>query len=80
MFELIFHPEAEQEIYALNEPMQGKVIKALEKLEAKGNQLRYPDTRFLQNELFELRVGKKDITRTLFAFAKGKKFIFYGRL
>lgn len=28
---------------------------------------------FIQDGLFELRVGKKDITRTFFAFAKGKK-------
>ncbi|WP_439153495.1 type II toxin-antitoxin system RelE/ParE family toxin [Xenorhabdus santafensis] len=42
-------------------------------LEAQGNQLHYPHTDIIQDGLFELRAGKKDITRTFFAFAKGKK-------
>ena len=73
MFELIFHPEAQQEILDLDSPMQGKAFAALDKLEAHGNQLRYPHTDIIQDGLFELRAGKKDITRTFFAFAKGKK-------
>lgn len=73
MFELIFHPEAQQEILDLDSPMQGKALAALDKLEAQGNQLRYPHTDIIQDGLFELRAGKKDITRTFFAFAKGKK-------
>jgi phage-related protein len=73
MFELIFHPDAFGEIQILDKPMQAKVLKALDKLEAKGNELRYPDTDIIQGGLFELRAGKKDITRTLFCFVKGKK-------
>lgn len=73
MFKLIFHPAAEHEIYALDAVMQAKALAALDKLEAKGNELRYPHTAIIQDGLFELRVGKKDITRTFFAFAKGKK-------
>lgn len=73
MFELIFHDEAANEIHALDEIMQGKVYVALDKLEARGNQLRPPDTKNIQEGLFELRAGKKDITRTFFAFAKGRK-------
>ncbi|MGJ0638920.1 type II toxin-antitoxin system RelE/ParE family toxin [Xenorhabdus bovienii] len=73
MFELIFHPEAQNELYALDDAMQGKALSALDKLEAQGNQLRYPHTDIIQDGLFELRAGKKDITRTFFAFAKGKK-------
>ena len=73
VFELIFHPEAQQEILALDSPMQGKAFAALDKLESLGNQLRYPHTDIIQDGLFELRAGKKDITRTFFAFAKGKQ-------
>ena len=73
MFELIFHPEAENEIQTLEEPMQVKAILALEKLEARGNMLGYPHTDVIEDGLFELRAGKKNITRTFFAFAKGKK-------
>ncbi len=34
MYELLFHPEAESEIYDLEPIMQAKVLKGLEKLEA----------------------------------------------
>lgn len=73
MFELIFHPEAEQELLDLESTMQGKAFAALDRLELQGNQLRFPHTDIIQDGLFELRAGKKDITRTFFAFAKGKK-------
>ena len=73
MFELIFHPEAEQELLELDSAMQGKAFAALDKLETQGNQLRFPHTDIIQDGLFELRAGKKDITRTFFAFAKGKR-------
>lgn len=73
MFELIFHPEAQQEIFALDSAMQGKALAALDKLELQGNQLRYPHADIIQEGLFELRAGKKDITRTFFAFAKERK-------
>lgn len=73
MFELIFHPEAQQEVLDLDIAMQGKVLAGLDKLELQGHQLRYPHTNIVRDGLFELRVGKKNITRTFFAFAKGKK-------
>ncbi|MCD8551988.1 MAG: type II toxin-antitoxin system RelE/ParE family toxin [Shewanella xiamenensis] len=73
MFELIFHPEAEAEILALASNVQGKALRALAKLEAEGHQLRYPDTAPIRDGLFELRAGGKDITRTFFAFSKGKQ-------
>jgi len=73
LFELIFHPEARKEVLSLDNDMQGKVIYALEKLEAQGNSMRYPHTTVIRNGLFELRVGKKNIARTFFAFVKGKK-------
>ncbi|MGL4474436.1 MAG: type II toxin-antitoxin system RelE/ParE family toxin [Shewanella sp.] len=73
MFELIFHPEAEAEILALKGAMKAKVLHGLTKLEAEGHQLRYPDTKPIRDGLFELRAGGKDISRTFFAFSKGKK-------
>jgi len=73
MYELLFHPEAESEIYDLEPVMQAKALKGLEKLEAKGHELRYPDTDTIDGGLFELRVGRKDLTRTFFAYAKGRK-------
>lgn len=72
MFKLIFHPEARQELLDLDDAMKGKALYALDKLELKGNELRYPDTDIIRNGLFELRAGNKDITRTFFAYAKGK--------
>ena len=51
MYELLFHPEAESEIYDLEPIMQAKVLKGLEKLEAKGPELRYPDTGIIQDGL-----------------------------
>ncbi|MGV7961868.1 type II toxin-antitoxin system RelE/ParE family toxin [Photorhabdus tasmaniensis] len=69
MFELIFHEEANNEIQALDEVMKGKTVLALDKLEARGNTLRYPATEPLRDGLFQLRVGNKDITRTIFAYA-----------
>ncbi len=73
VFELIFHPEAQRELLELDSPMQAKALAALDKLEVQGNLLRYPHTDIIQDGLFELRAGKKDITRTFFAFAKGRK-------
>lgn len=73
MFELIFHPDAEGEILELEPTMQGKALRKLDKLEAMGPALRYPDTDKVEDGLFELRAGNKDISRTFFAFAKGRK-------
>lgn len=73
MFELLFHPEAFAEIEALSPIMRAKAFNALDKLETLGSELRFPHTRAMGNGLFELRVGNKDISRTFFAFAIGKK-------
>jgi len=73
MFELIFHPDAYHEIHQLDKSMKAKALSALDKLESRGNDLRYPDTDIIQDGLFELRAGKKDISRTFFAFAQGQR-------
>lgn len=73
MFELLFHPEAFAEIEALSPIMRAKALNVLDKLETLGSELRFPHTRAMGNGLFELRAGNKDISRTFFAFAMGKK-------
>jgi len=73
VFVLVFHPEARKEIAALETVMKGQLSFALDKLEVQGNQLRYPHTSLIRDGLFALRVGKKDIARTFFAFAKGRR-------
>lgn len=73
MFDILFHPEAQEELYALESSLQAKYLVALEKLEAKGHLLRHPHSAPIGDGLFELRAGGKDITRTFFAFAEGKK-------
>ena len=73
MFELLFHPEAFAEIEALSPIIRAKALNALDKLETLGSELRFPHTRAMGNGLFELRAGNKDISRTFFAFAIGKK-------
>ncbi|EHK89866.1 type II toxin-antitoxin system RelE/ParE family toxin [Aggregatibacter actinomycetemcomitans] len=73
MFKLLFHPEAFAEIEALSPTMRAKALNALDKLEALGSELRFPHARAMGNGLFELRAGNKDISRTFFAFAAGKK-------
>ena len=73
MFELLFHPEAFAEIEALSPIMRAKALNALDKLETLSSELRFPHTRAMGNGLFELRAGNKDISRTFFAFAMGKK-------
>ncbi|MGX3022148.1 type II toxin-antitoxin system RelE/ParE family toxin, partial [Ursidibacter sp. B-7004-1] len=64
MFELLFHPQAFSEIEELDDVMKAKLLAKLDKLELLGNELRFPDTRPIKQGLFELRVGKKDISQT----------------
>ncbi|PHM66792.1 phage derived protein, Gp49-like [Xenorhabdus stockiae] len=73
MFQLEFHPEVLNEISRLNTIIKAKVLNALDKLEARGYELRYPDTRLIQGQLFELRTSGKDISRTFFAFERNRK-------
>ncbi|MDX7999944.1 type II toxin-antitoxin system RelE/ParE family toxin [Xenorhabdus sp. Reich] len=73
MFELEFHPEVLNEISQLNKIIKAKLLNAMDKLEARGHELRYPDTRPIQGQLFELRTSGKDISRTFFAFEKDRK-------
>ncbi|MEQ1963827.1 type II toxin-antitoxin system RelE/ParE family toxin [Xenorhabdus khoisanae] len=73
MFQLEFHPEVLNEIARLNKIIKAKILNALDKLETRGYELRYPDTKPIQGQLFELRTNGKDISRTFFAFEKDRK-------
>ena len=56
--------------------MRAKVFRNLELLEIKGNQLREPYSKHLEDGIFELRVKlEKNITRVLYFFVIGNKVI-----
>lgn len=76
MFELLYHPEAAQEVKALPDVLRGKMARLLVQLSERGNELRYPLTRSIKNGLFELRASGTDIARTLFVFQQGKNLYF----
>ncbi len=63
-------------ILGLDVKMRAKVLGIINVLEEKGNQLREPYSKHLEDEIFEIR-GKvgTDITRVLYFFCYGKKII-----
>ena len=81
-FEIIFYETADGKcpvtdfIDSLPRKMKEKVFKTIDILRAKGNSLREPYSKSLEDGIFELRckVGS-DITRTLYFFYVDKKII-----
>ncbi|CNH69867.1 type II toxin-antitoxin system RelE/ParE family toxin [Yersinia pekkanenii] len=73
MFELLYHPEAVQEVEGLPDILRGKMARLLDQLECRGNGLRFPLTRPIKDGLFELRASGADIARTLFVYQQGKR-------
>lgn len=67
---------AEEFILSQSIKMQAKIFRNLELLESKGNELREPFSKHLEDGIFELRskVGT-DITRVLYFFVIGEKII-----
>ena len=67
---------AEDFILSQNTKMQAKIFKNLELLEDRGNELREPYSKHLEDGIFELRtkVGT-DITRVLYFFVIGGKIV-----
>ena len=63
-------------ILAQNNKMQAKIFKNLELLECRGNELREPFSKHLEDGIFEIRtkVGT-DISRVLYFFVIGQKII-----
>lgn len=81
-FEIIFYEKengecpAEEFIDSLDAKMRAKIVGLLELLEEKGNSLREPYSKHIDDEIFELRckVGN-NITRVLYFFYYGGKII-----
>ena len=63
-------------ILGLNIKMRAKILGLIDVLEEKGNELREPYSKHLEDGIFEIR-GKfgTDITRVLYFFYYGKKII-----
>lgn len=64
----------EEFLLSLDIKMRAKVFRNLELLEIKGNQLREPYSKHLEDVIFELRVKLgKNITRVLYFFCHRKQ-------
>lgn len=81
-FEVIFYDKpdgtepAKDFILSLNVKMQAKIVKEIELLAANGTELREPYSKYIGDNIFELRakVGS-DISRVLYFFFVGRKVI-----
>ncbi len=61
---------------SLDVKMQAKLLGMLQILQEKGNQLREPYSKYLEDGIFELRTKNgTDITRVLYFFYYGRKII-----
>lgn len=66
----------EEFILSQNIKMQAKIFRTLELLELKGNELREPYSKYLEDGIFEMRVKvETNITRILYFFVIGRKVI-----
>ena len=82
MFEVIFYETekgkkpVEEFLNSLDSKMRAKMISMMELLEEKGNQLREPYSKSLDDGIFELRaVQGNNITRALYFFCIGKTIV-----
>lgn len=67
---------AEEFILSQNIKMRAKIFRILELLEIKGNELREPFSKFLEDGIYEIRAKQgTDITRVLYFFVIGKRII-----
>lgn len=73
MFTVIFHDEAESELFKLPAPVRVKMVRLLKKLQANPRLLREPDTKPLGNGLFEVRTMGSDIARGLWVYQTGER-------
>ncbi len=75
MFTIIIYEEAEIELVALPVAVRSKMIRLLQKLEAKLRLLREADTKLLGDGLFEIRMMGTDIARGLWVYQSGERLI-----
>jgi len=73
VFTVIFHDEAEAELFALPVQIRVKMTRLLQKLEANPRLLREPDTKPLGDGLFEVRTMGTDIARGLWVYQSGER-------
>ncbi|HBA7544019.1 TPA: type II toxin-antitoxin system RelE/ParE family toxin [Escherichia coli] len=73
MFNVIIHPAALDELLELPDNLRGRMVRLIERLEQEGNKMKMPHSRVIGGGLFELRVGDKNIARTLYAYATGNE-------
>ncbi|MEW9810157.1 MAG: type II toxin-antitoxin system RelE/ParE family toxin (plasmid) [Candidatus Symbiodolus clandestinus] len=73
MFEIVAHEKIGDELRGFSADIRGRMFRLIERLQLEGETMRLPHSRVISGGLFELRVGGKDITRCLYAFAMGKK-------
>ncbi|STJ89105.1 prophage protein gp49 [Escherichia coli] len=73
MFNVITHPAALNELIELPDNLRGRMARLIERLEQEGNKMKMPHSRVIGGGLFELRVGDKNIARTLYAYATGNE-------
>ena len=71
MFNVITPPAAVEELEEIPDDLRGRMTRLIERLEKEGNKLKMPHSRSIGAGLFELRVGDKNIARTLYAYAVG---------
>lgn len=70
MFNMITHEAAVSELTDLPDELRGRMFRLIERLSETG-QLKMPHSRVIGGGIFELRVGDKNIARTLYAYAAG---------
>jgi phage-related protein len=67
---------AEQFVLSQDYAMRAKLYRLMELLEEKGNQVREPYSKHIDDGIFEIRAKQgSDITRVLYFFTSGKKII-----
>ncbi|WP_058914440.1 type II toxin-antitoxin system RelE/ParE family toxin [Entomohabitans teleogrylli] len=71
MFNVITHEDAVPELKELPDELRGRMFRLIERLSQDG-QLRMPHSKPLGTGMFELRVGDKNIARTLYAYSIGQ--------
>lgn len=81
-FEVIFYERpdgtepAKEFIQSLDIKMRAKMIRTIELLEKNGNLLREPESKLIEDGIFELRAKSgTDISRVMYFFTDGKKAI-----
>ena len=77
MFKVYAHPLVEKELEALPPILYGQMLRLIDRLKEQG-QLRMPHSKVISGGFFELRVGGKDIARTIYAYTDNEIIFLLG--